>query len=105
VMVTFYQIVQPALRALMGAQDPDLPILVRAVCSTRLRKAPGRLEFQRGVLERRTDGAYTVRSSGHQGAGVLSSMSEANCFIILPLEQGDVAPGTAVEVQPFAGLV
>ena len=105
VMVTFYQLVQPALRALTGAKDPDPPILLRAACETRLRKKPGRLEFQRGVLERRTDGAYTVRSSGHQGAGVLSSMSEANCFIILPLEQGDVAPGTEVEVQPFAGLV
>jgi molybdopterin molybdotransferase len=105
VMVTFYQLVQPALRALTGARDSDPPILLRAACETRLRKKPGRLEFQRGVLERRTDGAYTVRSSGHQGAGVLSSMSEANCFIILPLEHGDVAPGTEVEVQPFAGLV
>jgi molybdopterin molybdotransferase len=105
VMVTFYQLVQPALRALTGARDPDPPILVRARCETRLRKKPGRLEFQRGVLERRADGAYTVRSSGHQGAGVLRSMSDANCFVILPLEQGDVEPGTEVDVQPFAGLV
>ena len=105
VMVTFYQVVQPALRALMGARDPDPPILVRAVCDTRLRKKPGRLEFQRGVLERQPSGAYVVSSSGHQGAGVLRSMSEANCFIILSLEQGDIEPGTEVEVQPFAGLV
>ena len=46
-----------------------------------------------------------MRSSGHQGAGVLRSMSEANCFIILPLEQGDLEPGTEVEVQPFVGIV
>jgi molybdopterin molybdotransferase len=105
VMVTFYQLVQPALRALTGAADADPPILVRASCETRLRKKPGRLEFQRGVLARSSSGAYTVRSTGHQGAGVLRSMSEANCFIILPLEQGDVEPGTEVEVQPFAGLV
>jgi molybdopterin molybdotransferase len=105
VMVTFYQVVQPALRALMGAVDPDPPLLVRAVCETRLRKKPGRLEFQRGLLQRQPSGTYVVRSSGHQGAGVLRSMSEANCFIILPLEQGDVEPGTEVEVQPFAGLV
>jgi len=104
VMVTFYQLVQPALRALMGAVRPDPPILVRATCETRLRKAPGRMEFQRGVLERQPSGAYTVRSSGHQGSGVLHSMSEANCFIVLPLEGGDVEPGTEVEVQPLAGL-
>ena len=105
VMVTFYQLVQPALRALMGVTGDDPPILLRAECETRLGKKPGRLEFQRGRLVRGPSGAYTVRSSGHQGAGVLRSMNEANCFIILPLEQGDVEPGTEVEVQPFAGLV
>jgi molybdopterin molybdotransferase len=105
VMVTFYQVVRPALRALMGATDHEPPILVRAACETRLRKKPGRLEFQRGVLVQRPDGAYAVRSTGHQGAGVLRSMSEANCFIVLGLEPGDGAPGDEVEVQPFAGLV
>jgi len=104
-MVTFCQLVQPALRALAGVTEVDPPILVRAACESRLRKKPGRLEFQRGVLARLPSGAYTVRSTGHQGAGVLRSMSEANCFIVLPLEQGDVEPGTEVEVQPFAGLV
>jgi molybdopterin molybdotransferase len=103
-MVTFYQLVQPALRALQGAADADSPILLRATCESRLRKQPGRLEFQRGILSRSPSGAYTVRSAGHQGAATLLSMSGANCFIILPLEQGDVAPGTEVEVQPFAGL-
>jgi molybdopterin molybdotransferase len=78
---------------------------VRASCQTRLRKRPGRLEFQRAVLAREPDGRYTVRSTGHQGAGVLRSMCEANCFIVLPLEQGDVEPGAEVDVQPFAGLV
>jgi len=102
-MVTFCQLVRPALRALMGAVEPDPPLLLRATCATRLRKSPGRLEFQRGVLERQESGAYAVRSTGHQGAGVLRSMSEANCFIVLPLEQGDVEPGTKSKWQPFAG--
>ncbi len=65
----------------------------------------GRLEFQRGVLTREADGSYTVHGVSHQGAGVLRSMSEANCFIVLPLEQETVHPGAEVEVQPFAGLV
>jgi molybdopterin molybdotransferase len=104
-MVTFCQLVQPALRTLAGVTDVEPQILVRATCETRLKKAPGRLEFQRGVLVLQPGGGYTVRSTGHQGSGVLRSMSEANCFIILPFEQGDVQPGTEVEVQPFAGLV
>jgi molybdopterin molybdotransferase len=105
VMVTFYQVVRPALRALAGVDEPDPPLVLRAVCEARLRKRPGRLEFQRGVFGRQPSGGYVVRSTGHQGAGVLRSMSEANCFIILPLEQGDVEPGAEVEIQPFAGLV
>jgi len=105
VMVTFYQLVQPALLALAGAAGVDPPIRVRAICQTRLKKKPGRMDFQRGLLERRDDGSYVVRTSGHQGAAVLRSMGEANCFILLPLEQGDLEPGTEVEVQPFAGLV
>ena len=105
VMVTFYHVVRPALRALMGIEEPDAPVLLRATCATRLRKKPGRQEFQRGLYERDASGRYHVRSTGHQGAGVLRSMSEANCFIVLPLEQGDVEPGTEVDVQPFAGLV
>ena len=105
VMVTFYQLVQPALRALAGVTEVEPPILLRATCESRLRKRPGRLEFQRGVLAQAPGGGYVVRGTGHQGAGVLRSMSEANCFIVLPLEQGDVAPGAEVEVQPFAALI
>jgi molybdopterin molybdotransferase len=104
-IVTYCQLVRPALCTLAGVTGLDPPILLRATCTTRLRKAPGRLEFQRGVLERRPDGTYNVRSSGHQGSAALHSMSEANCFIVLPLEQGDVEPGSEVQVQPFAGLV
>jgi len=103
-MVTFYQLVQPALRRLAGEERPEVPVLLKATCETKLKKKSGRLEFQRGILERGADGRYTVRGVGHQGAGVLRSMAEANCFIVLPLEQETVQPGTEVDVQPFAGL-
>jgi molybdopterin molybdotransferase len=83
----------------------DPPILLRATCRSKLKKAAGRLEFQRGVLERDPQGAYVVRATGQQGAGMLRSMTEANCFIVLPLEQETVQAGAEVDVQPFAGLV
>ena len=44
----------------MSGTEP--PILVRATCGTRLRKKPGRLEFQRGVLAPRPGGGYAVRT-------------------------------------------
>ncbi len=103
-MVTFYQLVQPALQKLAGQAARDVPLLLKATCQSKLKKKAGRLEFQRGILAREADGSYTVRGVGHQGAGVLRSMAEANCFIVLPLEQETVQPGAVVDVQPFAGL-
>jgi molybdopterin molybdotransferase len=46
-----------------------------------------------------------VRATGEQGSGILSSMSQANCFIILPTDQGNVTPGTLVEVEVMEGAV
>jgi molybdopterin molybdotransferase len=63
------------------------------------------MELQRGMLERAPDGGYVVRAASQQGSGVLRSMTEANCFIVLALEQETIQPGAEVEVQPFAGLV
>jgi len=103
-MVTFYQFVQPALRRLAGETDVE-PLLVQAVCETRLVKQPGRLEYQRGVLRSGADGRLVVTTTGLQGSHVLSSMARANCFIVLSLESTGAAPGDVVTVQPFAGLV
>ncbi|HRE13031.1 MAG TPA: molybdopterin molybdotransferase MoeA, partial [Usitatibacteraceae bacterium] len=105
VMVTFYQFVREALLALMGASPvPPLPTFP-VTCTARLKKAPGRTEFQRGILSRDPDGAWTVRPTGDQGSGILKSMGEANCFIVLPESCGNVEAGQAVQVQPLEGLV
>ena len=105
VMVTFYQFVRDALLVLMGA-DPVAPVpTFRATCTARLKKAPGRTEFQRGILTRAADGSLTVKPTGEQGYGILKSMSDANCFIILDDATGNVEPGTQVEVQLLEGIV
>lgn len=104
VMVTFYQFVQPALRYLMGARDIASHTF-RVLCKSRLKKRPGRIEYQRGILSRDDNGHLVVHKTGAQGSGILRSMAEANCFIILPMESGPVEPETMVEVQPFFGLV
>jgi molybdopterin molybdotransferase len=102
VMVTFYHFVRGALLHLMGRGDLDVPLL-KARAAQAMRKKPGRTEYQRGVLAR--EGAETtVRTTGQQGSGVLRSMSEANCFIVLGHDQGDVAVGDLVDVMPLDGV-
>ena len=103
VMVTFYHFVRGALLHMMGRNELDLPVL-QAKSQEAMRKKPGRTEYQRGVLEIK-NGEMTVRTTGSQGSGVLRSMSEANCFIVLRHEQGSVAVGEAVDVMLFDGLV
>jgi molybdopterin molybdotransferase len=105
VMVTFYQFVRDALLALSG-RDPVPPLpTFKVPCTSSLKKAPGRTEFQRGVLSQDAGGNWSVRVTGEQGSGILRSMAEANCFIILPDAQGNVASGALVEVQPMEGVV
>ena len=105
VMVTFYQFVRDALLVLSGQSPvPPLPTF-KVPCTSALKKAPGRTEFQRGILTQDANGAWSVKVTGEQGSGILRSMSEANCFIILPTAQGNVAPGAMVQVQVMEGVV
>ncbi|MGB8856545.1 MAG: molybdopterin molybdotransferase MoeA, partial [Burkholderiales bacterium] len=105
VMVTFYQFVRDALQVLMGRENV-LPVpVLKAVCTSAIKKAPGRTEFQRGTLTQNQQGTWEVRVTGDQGSGILRSMSDANCFIILDDKTGNIAPGAEVEVQVMEGVV
>lgn len=104
VMVTFYQFVQPALLRMMGSNDGHPNPTVRVICESRLRKKPGRVEVYRAILSRDAEGRPSVRSTGKTGSGLLHTMSDANCFIILPEDAESVEPGAEVDVQPFFGL-
>ena len=104
VMVTFYQFVRAALLQLNGANQTEPP-LTQAMAEASIRKKPGRTEFQRAILGRSVDGKPIVKLTGSQGAGILRSMSEANCFVILGHEQGNVAAGDWVDIALFDGLL
>lgn len=103
VMVAFYQFVQPALRKMQGNTADNL--LFKARSLTAFKKRPGRTEFIRAHFEKATSGEWQVQALRAQGSGILHSMSEANCFMVLPSTQGDVAQGDWVDVQAFVGLV
>lgn len=104
VMVTFYFMARGALLRMMGATETPLPQLqVRSQAP--IRKKPGRTEYQRGILSRDASGQQQVRITGAQGSGILRSMSEANCMVVLSDSQGNVAAGDLVDVVLFDGLV
>jgi molybdopterin molybdotransferase len=104
VMVTFLAFVRPALQRMMGAHVSQ-PIYLQAQSTEAMRKKPGRTEYQRGIVERSEQGALTVRTTGNQGSGVLSSMAQANGLIVLHHHQGNVAVGDVVDVMMFDGVI
>ncbi len=103
VMVTFYQFVRDALLHLAGRTDDYAIPLLRATAAENVRKVPGRTEYQRGILFRE-GGEWRVRITGQQGSGVLRSMAEANCFIVLEHERAAVKAGEPVHVQLMEGV-
>ena len=104
VMISFYFIVRDALLHMMGAVPAPLPRL-QVVSLSAIRKRPGRTEYQRGILSAGDDGIWRVRLTGEQGSGILRSMSDANCIVVLDDAQGNVASGDLVQVVLFDGLV
>jgi molybdopterin molybdotransferase len=105
VMVTFYAFVRDALLVLSGRRDAGPMPTFKAALGSPIRKAPGRMEFQRGILTQDGAGGWSVRTTGDQGSGILSSMSQANCFIVLPTETGNIPAGESVDVQLLEGLI
>ncbi len=103
--VTFYQLVQPLLATLTGQTTRIMPLRQRARATQRLKKSPGRLDFQRAILSRGDDGVLEVRSTGAQGSHVFSSFALANCFVVLERDRGDVEPGEWVEIEAFNTLL
>ncbi len=103
-MATFYQFVQPSLRLLEGEALAD-PVRLKAKCVAKLKKRPGRKDFQRGIMSSNEQGELIVDTTGMQGSHMLSSMAKANCFIVLDRESGDIEAGEIVEVQPFNELI
>jgi molybdopterin molybdotransferase len=105
VMVTFYQFVREAILVLMGQPNPAPLPMFNVICTKPIKKMTGRTEFQRGILFADADGSWKVKPTGAQGSAILSSMSLANCFIVLSDAVGNLDAGATVQVQVLDGLI
>ncbi|CAC9614856.1 Molybdopterin molybdenumtransferase (EC 2.10.1.1) [uncultured Gammaproteobacteria bacterium] len=103
-MITFYQIVQPFIKKLIGQIQDIKPLLINAKSETDIFKSKGRVEFLRAKFSN-NDGELTVQKLKKQGSGVLSSMSYANCLIVLSENTGSIKAGEWVKIQPFYALI
>ena len=98
--VTFDLFTRPALYQLAGAA-PVKPLQLQAKLTRSIGKRPGRTEYQRGHYLQSSDGSLTVASTGNQSSGVLSSISLANCYIVLSADSAGAQEGEPVTIEPF----
>ena len=104
-LVTFYQLVQPAIAKLSGKKHPKKQPHFQAIAQTNLKKSPGRLDFQRGFYQINENGQLEVQPVGFQGSHLFSSFVKSNCFIRLEKDRGNVAAGEIVTIEPFNHLL
>ena len=103
--VTFEQLVMPLLKKL-GGQNITIqqkPYFV-AKAANLVRKRPGRADFQRAYFYRDDNGLMWVKAQSNQGSGVMSSITSANCYIVLAQEQNDVSIGQDLKILPFSNI-
>jgi molybdopterin molybdotransferase len=98
--LTTYVLVQPLLAKLSGETNWAPPQSIPAVTKSGFKKKPGRTDYQRGVYTV-NNGKFEVQSAGNQSSGAFTSMSVANCFVILEHDRGRVEEGETVQIQPF----
>ncbi len=100
---TFGQLVLPALRLLEGETSRETPVW-RAEIDQKFSKSHYRREFVRGRLRHDAGTGLVVSVCGNQSSGRLSSVAEANCFIVLDETPCDLQPGDQVNVQRFCDI-
>ncbi len=100
-LVTFYQLVQPAIAKLTGWHTWQLPPSLPAITRVALKKRAGRLEFQRGFYQVNENGEIIVENVGVQNSNLFSAFMKSNCFIVLEEERGNVEIGEHITIQPF----
>lgn len=98
-VVTYHQLVVPALRYLAGEKFEASPTLSVST-KNNLKKQPGRADYQRGQLSMQ-NGENQVVATSSQSSGVLSSLAQANCYIVLEQERGGVTAREKVNVVLF----
>ncbi|HDR1056845.1 TPA: molybdopterin molybdotransferase MoeA [Pasteurella multocida] len=104
-LATFYQLVQPVIAKLSGYSQWKAPQRLAAIAATKMKKAPGRLDFQRGSYQVNAQGQIEVQPVGFQGSHLFSSFVKSNCFIVLERERGNVEAGETVTIEPFNHLM
>ncbi|MDG6098953.1 molybdopterin molybdotransferase MoeA [Alteromonas sp. ZYF713] len=102
--VTTEQLVVPVIRHLQGETGlgNGHRLTLKAQVTRDIKRRAGRLDFQRAVFSQNPDGMLIVTPLAKQSSGVMTSFSQANCYMLIPAEADGLKNGDWVEIQPFS---
>ncbi len=103
-MVTFLRFVRPLILRLSGGADAA-PLLFRVRADFDHRKKAARREFVRARLIDDGDGGVAAVKFERDGAGILTSMVEADGLVELPEDMTHLRRGTDVDFLPFSEVL
>ncbi len=98
-MITFDQFVRPAILAMMGAIKTER-LRFYATSEDDIKKKPDRTHFLRAIVYSK-DGELSVKVMKNQSSAAISTMLDANCYIILEEGRTKINKGEKVLVEVF----
>jgi molybdopterin molybdotransferase len=102
-MITFEEMVRPALLKMMGHQKVVKP-LVTATLQEQMSKKPGRVFFSRVRLER-VNGKFLAWNAGNQDTGFVQTLLHADALAVLPADRVSFAEGEEINVHILSSLL
>lgn len=97
VLVTFHQIVKPALKKMSGGKFAA-GSTVRLKLGAPLKKRPGRLDFVRGILTRNEEGDSAAVATKGQESHMLSGLARAQIMMHFAADAEKVDAGEPIDV-------
>ncbi len=100
--VTFEQLVVPVLRQLQGEQQAQVMPVINAKLLHDIKRRAGRQDFQRARATQNEQGEWQVAALPNQSSGVMTSLTNANCYLIIEKDTATLAAGSNVRIQLFS---
>lgn len=102
--VTFHILGAQAIRQHQNVGHKPMQV-IPALAANDFKKSPGRMDFQRGIWFLNGDTVEVKTATSEQGSHILSSMADANCYIALEQERGNVKAGEKVSLWLFDDIM
>ena len=100
--IVLQEFFMPAIGLLAGGELSANKLQLTAILENHIKKCPGRVEFQRGILASHMSQQghinWTVSSLGAQDSHRVYQLAQANCILVLAQESGDLEAGNSVKI-------